>query len=215
MKAWAQFPTKWILQNKDLNQILWRQHKSNGIAALLVLIALVVKRNVDKIKGPSPDDASTVIATYNDIQKLVTISRSKVSKGLTLLTDLNIIERVEANRSNYRLHGVVAQGEWAMLPQEHLMLSGRISAFDAFNLRSQSELDALKIYLLMVAFRNTKSGYAHIGFNKITEYTGVSTRNLKKAKSHLISLGLIHADSDTENVQVGAHPPLRYKILGF
>ncbi|MBU4233957.1 MAG: hypothetical protein L6277_15640 [Desulfobacterales bacterium] len=213
MGAWAKFPTKWILQ-QELNFIVWRKHKSDGIAALLVLIALAVKRNRDKMGAPE-DDASIVKATYDEIQDLVAISRIKVSKGLALLVALEIIKRVD-NRSHYHIVGIDVPGEWAKLPQERLMQQpGRISVFGPFNLRSKSELDALKLYLLMVAFRSSKTGCAHIGYEKITKYTGVIARDLKKAKSHLISLGLIHVDLDLEKDRENARPPMRYKILGL
>ncbi|MCX5890683.1 MAG: hypothetical protein NTY36_14745 [Deltaproteobacteria bacterium] len=211
MLAWAKFPTRWILQTK-LNLITWKEHKSDGIAALLVLIALAVKRNRDQIKGPPEDDVSMVKATYDDIQELVAISRSKVANGLGLLLGLEIIERLKDNRSHYRIVGLDVGGAWGKLPQDWMMQkTERISVFEPFNLRSKSELDALKLYLLMVAFRDSKSGYAIIGYEKITGYTGVNARYIKKAKSHLISLELIHVDLDHDAI----NPPLRYTILGL
>lgn len=215
MGAWAKFPTRWILQQKGLNFIDWRKYRSNGIAALLVLIALAIKRNLDQKERRSGGDGSIVVATYDEIQELVYMSRSKVAKGLALLIELKIIERVEDNRSNYRLVGLDSAGGWAKLPQSQLIQSGRISVFDAFHLRSASELHALKLYLLMVAIRDRRTGYAHIGYEKITEYTGVHASNLKRAKSHLISLRLISAEDDYEFAEVKAKPPLRYKILGL
>ena len=213
--AWAKFPTRWILQRK-LNLISWRAYKSDGTAALLVLIALAVKRNRDQVERVPEGDASMVKATYDEIQDLIGISRAKVAHGLDLLARLRIIERVEDKRSYYRIIGLNEPGRWAKLPQELMMdQPGRISAFDPFTLRSKSEFDALKLYLLMVAFRNTRTGFAHIGYEKISEYTGVGTRYLRKAKSHLISLGLIHVDLDYENAMEQSKPPLRYKVLGL
>lgn len=216
MGAWAKFPTRWILQQKKLNHIAWKAHKSDGTAALLVLIALTVKRNRDQKKGQPEGDVCMVKATYDEIQELIGISRSKVAHGLSLLVGLEIIERVEGNRSHYRIIGIDVPGAWGQLPQDWLMEQpGRISVFDPFNLRSKSEFDALKLYLLMVALRDYKTGFAHIGYGKMTEYTGVGTRYLRRAKSHLISLGLIYVDLDHENAMEKANPPLRYKILGL
>ncbi len=215
MLAWAKFPTKWIIEKK-LKQIAWKRHKSDGTAALLVLIALAVKRNRDQFKRGTEVNALIVKATYDDIQDLIGISRSKVSKGLDLLEGLNIIERVSNKRSHYSIIGLDVSGCWGKLPQGLLIQqTGRISAFEPFHLRSRSELDALKLYLLMVAFRNSVTGYAHIGYKKITEYTGVDKRHLKRAKSHLINLGLIHVDLDYENALEKANPPLRYNVLGL
>lgn len=214
MGAWAQFPTKWIMQN-TLRELRWKTHKSNGTAALLVLMALIFKRNLDRKRKQPQDDISIVKATYEDIQRLVSLSRSKIASGLALLTTLEIIQSVGGYRSHFRLCGIDVQGGWAKLPQEHLLQGGRMAIFEAFTLRSKSELDALKAYLLMAAFRSSKTGYAHIGYEKITDYTGVTAANLRKAKSHLISLGLIHSEFDNENALDKSKPPLRYKILGL
>lgn len=216
MEAWAKFPTRWIVQQKGLISIEWRKYKSNGIAALLVLIALAVKRNLDNKNRQAGDDASVVMATYDDIQELVSISRIKVSKGLALLLELKVIERVENNRSSYRMVDIKTNGAWAKLPQTRLMQAGgRISVFDSFYLRSNSELNALKVYLYMIAARNIQTGYAHISYEKITGYTGVHASKLKQAKSHLISLGLIHVEDDIEFSKEKTKPALRYKILGL
>lgn len=216
MGAWAKFPTKWIRPPENgLRSIVWRKHKGDSIAALLVLISLAVKRNRDKMER-SEENTAIVKATYDKIQDLVGISRSKIAKGLALLMELKIIEHVKnKTRSYYRIIGLDVAGSWAKLPQELLMQQpGHI--FEPFNLRSKSELDALKIYLLLLAFRNDMTGYTNIGYDKITKYTGVIARNIKKAKSHLISLGLIYVDSDKEDfMEEAKHPPMRYKILGL
>lgn len=215
MPAWAKFPTGWIIQQRGLRDIVWKRHKSDGTAALLVLTALSVKRNRDKKHKPHNGDGTIVVATYEDIQNLIALSRLKISNGLALLDKLEVIERLE-NRSHYRIVGLDVPGGWAKLPQELLMQQQeRIFLFDSFYLRSKSELDALKIYCLMLAFRSNTTGYAHIGYEKIAEYTGVRPNDLRKAKSHLISLGLIHSDLDFENAMDRSNPPLRYKILGL
>lgn len=217
MEAWAKFPTKPIIEEKSLKYLIWKRHKSDGTAALLVLIALAVKRNLDG-KKKQPASSSVVTATYDDIQALVAISRSKVSKGLALLAELKSIERLKDDRSSYRLVGLDTKGGWAQLPQNRLMQhtgspSDRICAFEPFYLRAKSELDALKVYLLMIAFRDWRTGYAHIGYGKIMDYTGIAQRDIKKAKSHLISLGLIYAEHDQEGETT--KQSLRYKVIGL
>ena len=99
----------------------------------------------------SEDDATIVKATYDEIQDLIGISRSKIANGLALLVDLKIIVK-DKNRSHYRIIGLDVAGSWTKLPQEWLLQQpGHI--FEPFNLRSKSELDALKIYLLLLTFR--------------------------------------------------------------
>lgn len=219
MSAWAKFPTTWIIQDKTLNALSWQKYKSDATVALLILMALVIKRNIDNMGISTEERAKAspdvVGITYDQIQTLVCISRSKVSKGLALLMQLKIIERSIVNRSFYKISGLGEAGQWAKLPQRRLMSHNRISAFETFTLRTKSELNALKLYLLMIAFRSSTSSYAHLGYSKLTEYAGVMANDIMKAKSHLINLGLISVDYDFDNAKDKSKPPLRYKLHGL
>lgn len=219
MSAWTKFPTSWIIQDKGLTSFSWQSYKSDATAALLILMALVIRRNMNNMGVSTEEranlDTDIVEATYDQIQALVYISRSKISKGLGLLMKLKIIERSIVNRSFYKIFGLGLAGNWAKLPQRRLMTYNRITAFEIFTLRTKSELNALKLYLLMVAFRSSKTSYAHLGYTKFTEYAGVNPNDIMKAKSHLINLGLISVDFDIENAKDKSNPPLRYKVHGL
>ena len=213
MGAWAKFPTVWI-QNDVLSEFQWRDVKGDGTAAFLVLIALAIKLNRDKMEKGVDKTSPVVSATYDQIQNLMAISRSKVAKGLALLLKHKIIERADG-QSLYKLTGVDTRGGWAMMPQEYLMAHKRITTFEAFKLRSMSEFDALKLYFLMLSLRHNQSGFAHVGYTAMTERTGVPRERIKRAKSHLISLELIHAESYEELSSAEGRPSMRYKINGL
>lgn len=218
MSAWAKFPTGWIIKQKGLSNLSWHLYKSDAIAALLVLMALSIKRNIDNIETKDEEreaGLTGVKATYDEIQALIDISRIKVAKGLAVLKEKGIIWVVPNQRSEYQIKGLDIAGEWAALPQSRLMTHRRIFAFESFTLRTKSELDALKLYLLMIAFRNHKSGFAHLAYGNFHEYAGVSANYVMKAKSHLINLGLITVQQDFDNAKDKTNPPMCYRINGL
>lgn len=215
--AWAKFPTRWVLTN-GLRQVYWREHKGDGTAALIILISLAILRNRRglSLTGGVPPNDPTVVATYDDLQAMTGISRAKVAAALRILLAHGVIERISpATPSVYRLPGIDTDGGWAKLPQSNLEKAGVLTALSHLTLRNQSELDALKAYLLIVALRNAKSGYAHIGYDKIAEYTGIQSNRIRRAKSFLIANELIHAENDPDARPQQGKAPLRYKVIGL
>jgi hypothetical protein len=214
--AWAKFPTRWI-HDGVLKGFVWGQHKGDAIAALLLLIAMAIQRNRQNMRSQRVGeiDGEIVIATYDDLLGLMPMSRAKVASGLALLMEMRVAVRDEQIASVYRLPGIGENGGWAKLPQSQLMAQGHMAAFAGFTLRKQTELDALKLYLLMIAMRSNQTGFAHIGYPKMTEYSGVAANRIKRAKSHLISSELIHVETDEGGRRDEGRPPMRYKILGL
>lgn len=219
MSAWAKFPTEWIIQKK-LISFSWQKDKSDAIAALLVLIALSIKFNTSKI-GLTPEQRSLlsesemVKATYDEILDMVDISRIKVANGLAILMQQNLIQRSPDNPSVYKIPGINEAGKWGKLPQSLLLRDDRLVGFYTLTLRNKHELNALKLYLVMLAFRSSATSYASLGYPTLTEYTGVAGNDIKKAKSHLINMGLISVDTNIEFVKDNTKPSLRYKLIGL
>jgi hypothetical protein len=92
--------------------------------------------------------------------------------------------------------------------------AGRIAAFADFQLRRMVELDALKLFFLFVARRGRTTNVAHIGYEKIEEYTAVKRIRIKTAISFLASLELIcveHIPSSTNAHGVSN----AYRIVGL
>jgi hypothetical protein len=72
--------------------------------------------------------------------------------------------------------------------------SGTIAAFMDFRLRRVAELDALKLFFLIVARRNRTTNITNIGYEKIEEYTDIRRVRIKTAISFLASLSLVHVE---------------------
>src|SRR5439155_16829213 len=111
------------------------------------------------------------------------------------LENIEVIEREPGGaRSTYKLANYNAAGGWAKFPSKSMYSSGTIAAFTDFQLRRVAELDALKLFFLMVARRDRQMNFASIGYEKIEEYTDIRRVRIKTAISFLASRSLLYVE---------------------
>jgi len=183
---WVQLPTDWI-ERGGLIGLAWSdtEKRSGYIAALMVLIALAHRSSIDK---------PTIRATYDEITAATHLARPTVSRGLTVLAEMGLITRASAGQSTYEL--VWDEGRrWAKLPARGLYSGEGVKAFTHFTLRSRVELDALKIYLLLVDRKSFDKNLVEISYDGIARYSGVPTSCINAAISLLIKLDLVRISS--------------------
>ena len=184
LREWVRLPTDWIIQEGGLRRLRWAQDTgSNNIAALMSLAV---------IAHHAENETGNARVTYDTICTATGLSRAKVAGGLAMLEKLEIVSRKGLGRSGYGLANYRLQGGWGKLPAKGLYRGDRIDAFAAFHLRSGVELNALKIYFLVVAARNNETNLAHIGYEKISEHTGIAENKIKSAISVLAALSLVY-----------------------
>lgn len=181
---WVKLPTSWI-DEKGLADLHWRHGGSSLTAALMVLIAIA--HRADPQSGIAQ-------VTYDTLAEATELSRTKIAHGLCLLKDYNIVEASTGKRSNYWLVGFDPHARWGKLPAKPLYSGGAIEAFRDFKLRTRTELDALKIYLNVVARRKQETNMAHVSYPAMEEATGVATNRIRSALSLLAALGLVHIE---------------------
>ena len=185
MDQWIRLPTGWIRENR-LTELKWHEQGSDATSALMALTA---------IAHHAESDSGVAYATYDVMQDATGISRSKLSAGLGLLRQLEVISCDGLSRSRYRLIGYSPAGGWAMFPAGPMYRTfGVIEAFRDFKLRQRAELDALKIYFLLIALRDRHSNLAHISYPKIEERSGVRTNFIKPALSLLSVIRLAYVE---------------------
>jgi hypothetical protein len=203
VRPWVRLPTKWITDD-GLIRFYWGDGAgANNIAALMALI--VIAHSAD-------DETGVSRITYSEVGEKTGLSRAKLAGGLNILRRLKLIETETQGRSHYKLANYGLSG-WGKLPASTMYSSGRIRAFDEFKLRRRAELDALKLFLLFVAFRGEDINAATIGYEKISEYSGVHGNSVKRAISLLVSQELIVVDSTAKtNVPGYVH---KYRIVGI
>jgi hypothetical protein len=206
-KEWVRLPSKWI-HNCALVSLLWKNggQGSDNIAALMTLT--VITHTAD-------DETGVARVTYDHFCDTTYLSRAKVSSGLDMLQRLEIIEREPGEaRSMFKLANFDPFAGWAKFPLKSMYASSTIAAFKEFRLRRIAELDALKLFFLLVAMRSNKANVAFIGYDKIEQYTGIPRIRIKTAISFLASLSLIYVEHipSQENEHGVANA---YRIVGL
>lgn len=211
MQSWVKMPTRWLREQdgvKLLPGMKWQgDEKSSHIACLMIFIVFAqhARRFTHEDRADEINDVDLpyvdgeVNLSYNDLQEITGLSRKKVSEGIQLLVRYRLVFRldeayVSGARMRYQMPGVSDAFGWGKLPWRRLYSSRKIVAFQDFKLRKRTELDALKIYLIIIAFRDTNSNSTRISFDKITEYTGIHRSYIKAALSLLILHNLIQVD---------------------
>lgn len=191
MMNWVRLPTGWI-EAGGLRSLTWKAGEgANGIAALMVLMALA---------HAADPDTGKIKVTYTTLGTATQLSRAKVSEGLKVLDSKGLIVKGAQGQSTYEL-AAYGQAPWGKLPAKPLyQRDGAIRAFKHFKLRSATELHALKLLLLVVARRDDKSNRANISYAKIEEYAGIHSHQVRGAVSHLTGLGLLHVEQAPSTV---------------
>ena len=132
--------------------------------------------------------------SYDCLTEATGLSRPKVSAGLNILADLEVIIRTPAGRSSYQLTHYDLSEPWCKMPSKGLYSGDRIPAFCDFNLRKSVELNALKLNFLFAARRGNDNNLANISYDRITDYTGIERGRIKSAISVLAAQGLVHVE---------------------
>lgn len=204
MREWEMILTVRFLdaENSPLLKMKWSgEAKSDYIAALMLLIVLSHHAN-DKNSLANGCLGDTQMS-YDKLTALLGISRTKISNGIRVLESLALIKVSTNKRPNiFTIVGLAEGDRWGKLPTKGLYDKSlsKIKVFQSFKLRSKVELNALKIYLVIVAFRDSQMGYTKLGYEKITLYTAVQRNDIKPALSFLIANDFLQVDSESTNL---------------
>jgi hypothetical protein len=185
MRFWVRLPTQWI-KNEGLIRFVWGGDGvgADNIAALMAIIA---------IAHEADSESGVARITYEDLGGRTGLSRAKLAAGLNILRRTELIDAQTEGRSHYKLVNYGLKG-WGKLPASTMYSSGRIRPFEEFKLRRTTELDALKLFLLFVAFRGEDINAASIGYEKMSQYSGIHANRIKAAISLLTSHEMIVVD---------------------
>lgn len=197
-------PSGWII-GKDrlaLRNMKWvGTDKADNIAALMLYIVLIHHANIKQTERFQ--EVGLCSLSYTKLMDITGTSRAKVAGGLRVLIKAGIVSEISTGRNNiYKVENFGRDQGWAKLPAKGFYSDNykKIKAFHRFNLRLKNELNALKMYLLIVAFRNRQTNYAKIGYEKIIEYTGIHRNEIKSALSLLVGFNLIQIDSENRDI---------------
>ena len=204
MKEWVKMPSKKYMDTElsPLKSMTWSgAQKSGYIASLMIYMVLVhhVNEEDSVLNGPK----GTVTLSYEKLCELTGISRTKVSEGLKVLQGCQMIRvKLRGRNNEYEVIGYIELSRWAKLPAKGLYDKklSTLVAFKSFKLRSKIELNALKIYLVLVAFRDEKTNYSRLSYENISKYACVQRNDIRGALSLLVTMNFIQVDSEPTEI---------------
>jgi hypothetical protein len=214
---WARLPLRWI-HDGDLTKFRGGSQLGNSVAALKILLAVLLRA-----ENKSPDN---VVATqgsaslsYDDLMEMSGLSRSMIASGIKRLRELGRLSVSREGRGGKNRYFVAeyTKGAWGRIPFRAVVGQGdgkRARLLHEMSCKRSSDLNALKLYLLLCAHRNRGSPYAMIGYDRIHYATGILRPRIRQAISILIEHGLVMVDHDKAPTEV-RNTPNSYYILGL
>ncbi|MBR7200324.1 winged helix-turn-helix transcriptional regulator [Pseudomonas sp. 14A] len=197
---WAKLPIDWIREgglgkfedeSYSLKSLWMTEDKSARnvcISSLKLYLALCCRADF-------PTGNASV--TYEELIRLTGLSRPTVAKALKRLETEELIQRkAQALRkgSSIQICGWLENKGWAKIPKRWLYdgsLGGKILMLTEFNF-SRASLSALKIYIALLAYRDSKrGGIAVLSYDKLVLITGVKRHHIADAITRLYDLRMI------------------------
>lgn len=174
--SFSRLPNKWI-QDGLLVSFKGGADQGRSIAALKIVILFALKNGFsDRIDNLS----------FSIISESTGLSRPMLSPAIEQLEGLGLILVDRRTRTHSYSLNVDLRATWARLPR--FLLLERLPLLSN---RSSSTLYALKIYLVLHAYRSNYSMSVTITYTKLREKTGLQPKNIRKGIDVLINHGLI------------------------
>jgi DNA-binding transcriptional ArsR family regulator len=217
-QRWSRLPSRWV-HEEGLRRFAAGRRLGASSAALKLLVAITLPAE-NNASGKTGPNQGSVSLSYDQLMSLTDLSRAMVSAALKLLQSAGLVWVKREGRGRKNRYFLKAYGDtdpWAKIPTRAFYRDSnrdRIAVLHELSCRRESDMNALKLYLLFCAFRDRRKTYAMIGYQKISQYTGISEAKIRRAISVLIEHGLIRVDRDRAPDEKQNHPN-RYEILGL
>lgn len=207
IQQWTKMPSGWTREeNGTLRLMKWGgSSPSDQIAALMLYIVLC---SFARVRDSASDlEVGGCTLTYDRLSHCTGLSRAKVSGGLKLLEGYGLISKsIRNGKSYFVVSNFGSDSGWAKLPVKGVFTADGVHRFfTQLHLRKKVELNALKLYLIILAFRDNRTCSTSIGYEKISLYTGIPRGEICPAISLLVANDMIRVDriesiSDSKNL---------------
>lgn len=218
---WSKLPSRWIHERQLCafrpaggTAAGGRSTAGTAAAALKLQMALAMFASFRPL--PADDAAGFARLSFSELEQLCDISRRSVARGLALLEQHGLITtHAIGNAHRYLLSQFELPG-WAKLPRAHLLDEHR---FRGLGLRGAAALNALKLYLALVAFRPNQARQVLLSYDRIEHYTGIPRPRIRHAIDVLlnhdwISIGTHGVDPIAASVNEHRKPTNVYILRG-
>lgn len=214
-RHWFKVPSESVLE--ALPEMLWRPNQERSAAsetaALMVYVALVFSSELGE--WPLPPGAQISAASYDDLQVATGLSRKLVANGLARLIELTLIEPIGSHQKRrYLIVWKGVTGGWFKLPCQAITREQKIMPFANFTLRSKHELHAMKLYLYLAARRRNERQDSLASYETINRAIGIPEKDIRKAISLLIGVGLLRSVHRDHEVELNSYGPNQYFLTG-
>ena len=187
-------------------------------AALMLYVALVFMQEEPQDESalaglPSLQKFRVSAATYDALARATDLSRTLISQGLTRLAELQLVQPLgSAQKRRYVIPW--SGNHWFKLPCRAIVRDNVIVPFGHFSLRSKRELHAMKLYLYLASVRDRSKAYAEANYETIHARLLIPERDIRRAISHLINVGLLRDVQRDGNHVDGSWGSNRYHLAG-
>lgn len=209
---WVRMPSTWI--KKGGLTVFSPRNQGEAVTALKLYLAILSAAGGKRL--PDSDRSCTALS-YTDLESQSDVSRGMIPRGLGLLEPLIRVEPGTGRATNlYVIRDYPAKGAggWAKLPSGYIQQDNKLRGFSP---RSRTDLSALKLYLLLLAFRENVSNEARISYDKIREYSNLHRNDISRACSKLLDSKLVMIGRGGDNAHGAGRPSpfSRYAIVGL
>jgi hypothetical protein len=197
--SWGTFPQAWVVVERGLVGFTAGENTGKHVAALKCYLALAAYADWE---------SKEVRFSLSDLEIVTGCSRPMVVAGTKCLAEHALVEiNKDGVINNYRLLGFPEAGGFSKVPLELMLKQLR-------NLpnRGESALSALKVLMLLLAFRSNVSATASLGHIKMRNYGGMRTSQIRAGIDHLVNHRMIHVNADHAESDAG-RPANLYTIL--
>lgn len=214
---WARLTLRWI-HDGDLAMFRGGKQLGASVAAMKVFMAVLLKA-----ENRSPDTAvatqGSASLSYDDLMEMTGLSRSMIASGVKRLCQLGQLSVTREGRGGKNRYFVAEymKGAWGRIPFRTVVGLGfdkRVQLLHEMSCRRSTDLNALKLYLLLCAHRSGASPYAMIGYDRIHDATGILRPRIRQAISILIEHNLVKVDHE-KALNDRRNTPNSYYIFGL
>jgi DNA-binding transcriptional ArsR family regulator len=174
---WSRLPGKWI-GNRGLKAFVGGPRLGTSMSALKILVAIVLRAENKALLSAGMYQGSASLS-YDELSALTDVSRPMLSSAIRMLEERGLVSIKHegvGRRNRYFLAGYGPADPWAKISNQRLYGTGsvnRVALLHQLSPRRITDMNALKLYLLLCAFRDTKTNATMIAYDKIQFYSGI------------------------------------------